>query len=159
MRRSKISKNKVEESQVGYSAMNFKPMAALLGNPCGIEDDFDLINFARSGIYKKALLEFAKRISLTIEELANVLHISERTLQRYEATTLVKTEHSDRAISLARLYEKGESVFGNQKDFKIWMRTPNTSLNQEVPLSLLDTTIGFEMVHQILGRMEYGVFS
>jgi hypothetical protein len=41
--------------------------------------DFDIIKLARQGFPKKALLALAKKISLNIQELANILHISERT--------------------------------------------------------------------------------
>ena len=87
------------------------------------------------------------------------MHISERTLQRYTPATLVNAAYADKAIELARLYERGTAVLGNEKEFSTWMRTPNHALNNEVPLNLLDTSIGFNLILQVLGRIEYGVFS
>jgi putative toxin-antitoxin system antitoxin component (TIGR02293 family) len=154
---SKISK--VEEPAVAYGFANYTPLAVMMGGKHETPSDFDLLKLARAGISKQSVLALAKKISLTIEEISNILHISERTLQRYTPTTLVKTEYTDKAIELARLYERGTGVLGSEKAFNNWMRSPNHALDNEVPLNLLDTSIGFDLILQVLGRMEYGVFS
>lgn len=151
--------SKVEEPMVAYGVSNYTPMVAMMGNQYANPSDFDLLKLARKGISKKSLLALAKQISLTIEEVAAVLHISERTLQRYTPTTLVKTEYADRAIELALLYERGIDVLGSERAFSRWIKSPNFALGGEIPFNLLDTRIGFTMVLDILGRIEHGVFS
>ena len=150
---------KVEEPMVVYNVANYSPMVAMMGNQYANPTDFDLLQLARKGISKKALVALAKKVSLTLEEIATVLHISERTLQRYTPTTLVKTEYADKAIELARLYERGADVLGSEKAFSGWVKTPNMALGGEIPFNILDTRIGFKMVLDILGRIEHGVFS
>ena len=150
---------KVEEPMVVYNVANYSPMVAMMGNQYANPTDFDLLQLARKGISKKALVALAKKVSLTLEEIATVLHISERTLQRYTPTTLVKTEYADKAIELARLYERGVDVLGSEKAFSGWVKTPNMALGGEIPFNILDTRIGFKMVLDILGRIEHGVFS
>lgn len=149
----------VEEPAVAYGYMNFTPLSVMMGGCYETPSDFDLVNLARTGISKQSILALAKKISLTIEEISTVLHISERTLQRYAPNALVKIEYADKAIELARLYERGAAVLGTETEFNSWMRTPNHALNNEVPLNLLDTSIGFDLIIQVLGRIEYGVFS
>ena len=149
----------LEEPMVAYGIVPQTPLVAIIGHQFTDVTDLDLLKLARKGISKKSLLALAKQISFTIEEIAAVLHISERTLQRYTPSTLVKTEYADRAIELARLYERGAEVLGSAQSFNVWMRTPNRALNNEMPLSLLDTSIGFDLITQVLGRLEYGVFS
>lgn len=159
MKKKITNHSKVEEPMLAYGTIHYSPLVAMAGSQYANPTDFDLLSLARKGISKKSLLALAKQISLTIEEIATVLHISERTLQRYTPSTLVKTEHADRAIELARLYERGAEVLGSSKAFDTWMRSPNYALNNEIPLSLLDTSIGFDLILQILGRIEHGVFS
>lgn len=159
MKRKVDDVQKVEESMAIYGVNNSTPLVVMMGNQYANPTDFDLLQLARKGITKKALLVLANTISLTIEEIATVLHISERTLQRYTQTTLVKTEYADKAIELARLYERGVEVLGSKKAFSGWIKTPNLALGGEIPFNLLDTRIGFNMVLNILGRIEYGVFS
>ncbi|MBC7417783.1 MAG: hypothetical protein H7325_06485, partial [Pedobacter sp.] len=50
----------------------------------------------------------------------------------YQPTTLVKTEYADRAIELARLYERGIAVLGSQEAFNSWVKIPNYALGNEI---------------------------
>lgn len=149
----------VKEPALAYGVPQVAPLALLMGSRTAQPSDFDLLNLARTGVTKRGLVSLAKQLMLTLQEIADILHISERTLQRYTPATLVKTEHADRAIELAKLYERGIEVLGSQEAFNRWLRQPNYALNNQVPLHLLDTTIGFRLVLQVLGRIEYGVFS
>ncbi|MEO8885840.1 MAG: antitoxin Xre/MbcA/ParS toxin-binding domain-containing protein [Mucilaginibacter sp.] len=121
--------------------------------------DYEILNVSRKGLPKRGLMALAKKISLTLQEFANIMHISERTLQRYEDDTIIKTEYSEKAIELARLYTRGAEVFGTLDKFKTWMKTPLHVFKGEAPVSLLDTSIGFDMVFKELGRIEYGIFA
>lgn len=122
-------------------------------------NDFDIINLARKGFSKGTLLALAKRISLNLQELANILHISERTLQRYDDDEIIKLEYAEKAVELARLYTRGEEVFGSIDKFKLWMKAPSLIFNGEAPVTILDTSAGFDMVFRELGRIEHGIFA
>ena len=97
-------------------------------------------------------------ISINLQELASILHISERTLQRYEENEIIKTEYAEKAVELARLYIRGQEVFGSSDKFKLWMKAPSLVFNGETPISFLDTSAGFDMVFTELGRIEHGIF-
>lgn len=159
MKKKTEARTELAEPAVAYGNLNSASLVGLLGGSYAVSTDFDLLNLARKGVSKKALVSLAKQISLTIQEIAGIMHISERTLQRYTPATLIKTEHAEKAIELARLYQRGTEVFGTMDNFNDWMKTPNYTLNGEPPLNLLDTSIGFELILQTLGRIEYGVFS
>jgi len=121
--------------------------------------DWDILKLTREGLPKRVLMLMAKKISLTLQELSNVMHISERTLQRYDDDEVVKTEYAEKAINLARLYTRGEEVFGSLEKFKTWMRTPLYVFHGETPVSLLDTSVGFDIIFTELGRIEHGIFA
>jgi putative toxin-antitoxin system antitoxin component (TIGR02293 family) len=118
----------------------------------------DAIRASREGFPKKGLLAFAKQISLGIKELSYILHISERTLQRYDDDEIIKTEYAEKAVELARLYTRGEEVFGSMDKFKLWVKAPSIVFKGEAPVDLLDTSAGFDMVFKELGRIEHGIF-
>jgi putative toxin-antitoxin system antitoxin component (TIGR02293 family) len=122
-------------------------------------NEFDIINLARKGFSKGALLTLAKKISLNLQELANILHISERTLQRYDDDEIIKLEYAEKAVELARLYTRGEEVFGSIDKFKLWIKAPSLIFNGEAPVTILDTSAGFDMVFRELGRIEHGIFA
>jgi len=120
---------------------------------------YDFIELSRNGINKRNLLFLAKKIDFELKELSKVLHISERTLQRYAPSKALSSDVSQRVIQLARLYCKGEGVFGELEQFKKWMEHPNRALGMKKPKNLLDTTFGFQLLNEELVKIEYGVFS
>lgn len=137
----------------------FNSLFGAAGKPATVVTDFDMLKLTRNGLPKRLLLSLAKRISLTLQEFADILHISERTLQRYDDDAVIKTEYAEKAVELARLYTRGEEVFGSIDKFKTWMRTPLVVFHGDTPLSLLDTSIGFDLVFKELGRIEHGIFA
>ncbi|MDB4921468.1 MAG: hypothetical protein JWQ54_3451 [Mucilaginibacter sp.] len=158
----KNTPNIVSEPMIAYAAQSSgNPFYNLLGGAKSMKlsNDFDLINIARKGFSKHILLALAKKISLNIQELANILHISERTLQRYDDDAIIKTEYAEKAVELARLYTRGEDVFGSIDKFKLWIKAPSVVFNGEAPVTILDTSAGFDMVFRELGRIEHGIFA
>lgn len=154
-------KNEVNEPMAMYiTQVSSTPFYNLLGGAksAASSSDLDIITLARQGFPKKALLALAQKISLNIQDLANILHISERTLQRYEDDAIIKTEYAEKAVELARLYTRGEEVFGSIDKFKLWVKTPSLVFDGEAPVSFLDTSAGFDMVFNELGRIEHGIF-
>lgn len=146
----------------------FSRIAALSSNSLSFDNtfelfhsmtDLDVVDLARKGFPKSVLLSLAKKISLNIQELANILHISERTLQRYDDDDIIKTEYAEKAVELARLYTRGQDVFGSADKFKIWIKTPSHVFKGEAPVTILDTSAGFDMIFKELGRIEHGIFA
>ena len=153
--------DRVNEPMVAYNATGrLAPFYYLLGlKPTAPYNDFEIVKLAREGFPKKVLLMLANKISISLQELANIMHISERTLQRYDDDTIIKTEYAEKAVELARLYARGAEVFGSAEKFKLWIKYPSLVFNGEAPVSLLDTSIGFDMVFKELGRIEHGIFA
>jgi putative toxin-antitoxin system antitoxin component (TIGR02293 family) len=111
-----------------------------------IKNQSELVELARTGIPKNAVLKMAKQLSFTGKELATIINLSERTLQRYPDNKKLEKIASEKAIQLAKLYERGKEVWGDLERFKGWMRHPNPFLSSKTPLEMLDTGFGFEMV-------------
>jgi putative toxin-antitoxin system antitoxin component (TIGR02293 family) len=125
-----------------------------------IKDDAQhLINRSRNGMAMYQIENLMKRYDLTLKEMASVLNISERTLQRYEDKDVLSKDASERALHLQRLYERGAEVFGTLDKFCGWMKAEILIFNNEMPISFLDTIFGFELLEQELGRIEYGIFA
>ncbi|MBW4890588.1 MbcA/ParS/Xre antitoxin family protein [Mucilaginibacter sp. HMF5004] len=156
----KSKSNIVAEPMVAYvtSGHGGSSFIGMLGGAASA-NDWDILKLTRQGLTKRVLLAMAKRISLTLQEFADIMHITERTFQRYDDNDVVRPEYSEKAIELARLYDRGEEVFGSIDKFKIWMRSPSLIFKGDTPLSLLDTSFGFDMVLNELGRIEHGIFA
>ncbi len=120
---------------------------------------FEFIQLSRDGIIKKALMNLSQQLSFSLSEVARILHISERTLQRYADDEKLSADTSERAILLSQLYQHGTQVFGDLENFKEWMRTPLPAFNYQPPISLLDTTFGFQLIQDELGKIAHGIFA
>jgi len=118
----------------------------------------DLINIARNGIKTKYLSEIQDFTSLSDNEISYILPISKRQLVRYSSAHILNKEITSHLIQLIELFQKGFQLFGEKK-FKLWIRTPNKVLNKNTPIDLMDTSIGIEMIEDIIGRIEHGVYS
>ncbi len=118
-----------------------------------------LISLIRRGLSKKVMDEVIKLTGITQQEMAGYIRTSDRTLRRYTPSTILSAEQSERIIELALLYYKGGDVFENMDAFKQWMDTPLLALGNKKPKGYLDTSIGIEKLHHILGRIEHGIYS
>ena len=141
----------MEKESPYYTEASFASISA--------DDSHLLINKSRNGIAMYRIKRIMDRYDLTLKEMAAVLNISERTLQRYGEEGILAKDSSERALHLQRLYERGAEVFGNLDKFKGWMKSPLLIFKNDKPISFLDTIFGFELLEQELGRIEYGIFA
>lgn len=92
------------------------------------------------------------------KELSSILPISQRQLIRYVDSHKLNKEITSHLIQLIELFQKGFKLFGQDK-FKLWIRTPNKVIDNNTPIEVMDTSIGIEMIEDIIGRIEHGVYS
>jgi putative toxin-antitoxin system antitoxin component (TIGR02293 family) len=119
----------------------------------------EVVQYARQGLSAAYVLSLADQLVLSIQELSDILHISVRTIQRWEHDKILDVDLSSKAILLARLQHHGARVFGEGDSLGNWLHTPVPALHGCTPLSYLDTPFGFDIIHQVLGRIEEGVFA
>ncbi|MBK9328190.1 MAG: DUF2384 domain-containing protein [Sphingobacteriales bacterium] len=151
----KVSKDKtpkVREREVSY---DFSSAIS----PILFDDARLLIHKSRAGVDMARINQLAEIYNLSLKDIASILHLSERTLQRYSLSELLNPESSERALRLQRLYERGAGVFGTLDNFIEWMKSPVLIFKNEKPISFLDTIFGFELLEDELGRIEHGVFA
>lgn len=119
----------------------------------------DLVLLTRRGLRKIALTNLAELLALNSTELAKLLPVTGRTIQRKGPDDFLSSAVSEQIILISKLIDKGKETFGNLEIFREWLKTTNTALNGYKPLQLLDTTIGIQLVEDVLMRISYGVYS
>ncbi len=157
----------VSEPLVSYENIDFfSGIIALLGGQrlikYKINNQLDWIELVRIGLPGKVINILAKNISFSEEEISNVIHVSTRSLQRWTKETknkILDRETSAKTIALAALFSKGAFIFGSIEAFKLWLRLSNSALENKKPIELLDTSIGFDLINDELGKIEYGIFA
>jgi len=124
-----------------------------------IQNRLDLIELSNKGVTKGALSHLAKYLCFSMSQMAELLPVTERTIQRYASNEHFNRVVSEQILQLAQVAAKGSEVFGNKNKLLSWINHPNTALANRTPMSLLSSRFGAEMVLDELGRIEHGVFS
>lgn len=119
----------------------------------------DLQEITHRGLPKKAIDEIKNLLGLSIEEIAKYLHLSVRTLQRYDNSKILSADVSDRLIQIAKVYAKAFEVFEDESLAIAWLKSPSLALGNKTPKEYLDNFSGIEIVLDELNRIEYGVFA
>ncbi len=123
-----------------------------------IQDQMDMVKLIEQGLTKEAAMHLAKALGITNKRLAELLPISKRTLERYHPKKHLDRATSQQVISLARLTARGFEVFGDPDKFIEWMNAPCTALGERIPMSLITTQVGIDMILDELGRIAHGVY-
>lgn len=99
------------------------------------------------------------QLGLPMEWLAPKLGISRATLNRRLARGKLEPEESDRVVRFARLLGKAIEVFETNENARRWLNSPQIGLGGALPLDYAQTEVGAREVDELLGRIEYGVYS
>jgi putative toxin-antitoxin system antitoxin component (TIGR02293 family) len=121
----------------------------------------DLGELIESGVPRGAARYLQERLNLTERELAEGLGVSTKTLQRLakQPGARLTPAQGDRLYRLARLVALAEEVFEDAGRAHQWLRQPQRGLGNRVPLAVMHSEAGSREVEDLLGRIEYGVFS
>jgi putative toxin-antitoxin system antitoxin component (TIGR02293 family) len=94
-----------------------------------------------------------------LESLGRHLSISRSTLQRRRAERRLSPQESDRVLRFSRLLRHATKVFGDVSRARQWLKFPQRGLGGAVPLDYASTEVGAREVENLLGRIDYGVYS
>lgn len=111
------------------------------------------------GLTKASIEALKGATGLSWQQLADILHVTVRTLQRYQPDQPLPPTLAEWVLRLADVYAKGYDVFGDRAMFQRWMQQPVPALGNVVPLSLLPSLYGMDKIMQELGRIEHGILA
>jgi putative toxin-antitoxin system antitoxin component (TIGR02293 family) len=104
--------------------------------------------------------KIADKVPFTQKEWSDMLHISERTLQRYAKDDGNFTFNViDRIIQIDKVIRRGTEVFGSPDKFISWLRSEPFMLEGKLSLQSLSDFDGITRVMTQLGRIEHGLFT
>jgi len=124
-----------------------------------VESYVDMIRISRMGLPSLALNKVMEFLELSKQELIKLLNMSESTFRRRRKSKYLTSEESERLIELYGLINKGLEIFEEREDFLEWLKTRNRALGDVKPIDLLQSRIGINEVSDLLGRIEYGIYS
>ncbi|QLG96428.1 DUF2384 domain-containing protein [Pseudomonas yamanorum] len=114
--------------------------------------------FALSDV--QAMLSISELYSST-KVMRRIFGKSIRTIKRQgsnEKTARLNAQQSTVAFQYAKALEHATSVFGTQRLAEEWLDRPCRHLAGNVPLELIDNSLGFQVVEEYLKQVELGVY-
>ncbi len=104
--------------------------------------------------------KMADKVPFTQAEWASMLHVSERTLQRYAKNNgEFAPINAERAQQIAHVIKRGKEVLGKEEDFYNWIKRNPYSIDGKLSLESLTRAHGIAEVLVQLGRIEQGIFA
>ena len=119
----------------------------------------ELIRRIQQGLRFRELETLQDSIDMPFEQLAAKLSMSRSTLQRRKANGRLSPAESDKVMRFSRLLEHATNVFGDVEKARAWLKHPQYGLGGAVPLDYAETEIGAREVDNLLGRIDYSVYS
>jgi len=117
------------------------------------------LDVLRIGLSKQDLQKLKTRTHLDYDKLSKALSVTRATLINKKGTDKFSPALSERMIGLADIYSYGYEVFEDEAKFNEWMFVPNRALGGKAPYDVIDNQFGREEVKNIIGRIDYGVYS
>lgn len=154
MRRIKDAPNKIDYYDRLKSILGKKFIKADISSP------FDYISIAAKGVSSHVIVNFRDHFHIPRGLTAELLNVSEPTVYRWiRNNKKLNRNHSVQLFELTDLFLYGIDVFENRANFFSWLDLPNTTLGGLKPKELLEIPEGIAKVKDLLGRIEFGVYS
>lgn len=118
-----------------------------------------LIESLKAGLPVRELDDLRSNLDLPMERLVPMLGISKATLHRRKNSGRLDAAESDRVVRFARLLGRAAAVMETLDDGRRWLTSPQVGLGGAIPLEYAETEVGAREVENLLGRIEYGVYS
>ncbi len=142
---------------------NLDAIARFLGGPRVLgrqpKSAVEFVQRVRQGLPSAAIDAVSARLDISDEELSRAVDWPRRTLVRRKGQARLQPRESECILRLARLGARAEEVLGTLPAAQRWLRTSNRSLGGQTPMDLADTDIGTELVLDVLGRLDLGVYA
>jgi len=126
-------------------------------------DRMDAHELLLRGLPGRALDHLLSHLSILgrSRSLESAIGMSLRTFQRRQddLSKPLSPEQSGRTWTFAEILAKATLVFGSQEEAERWLERPAIGLEQHRPIDLLATPVGVAMVEDLLGRIQYGVYT
>lgn len=167
--KEKITKNankgtmRTKRRYVGVADLEAGIASALGGNKHLRQEihestDFDLL--IKKGFPWDASKFLQESLRITDKDFARILGINESKLRRLRKEgKRVPPVASDRLYRLAQIFSKTKGVLENENDAIKWLHHPQIGLGGRIPLKMIETEAGADMVKNILGRIENGILA
>ena len=124
-----------------------------------LNDTFSLIQAIAVGIPYALFDKIQKQSPYTVKEWADLLDISYKSMQRYQASNgRFKSIHSEKIFEYAEVFKAGMDFFEDADKFKHWLQRKNRGFGGMRPIDFMKSSYGKDLVIETIGGFEHGIF-
>src|SRR5438270_12753904 len=121
-----------------------------------VSNSYAIVSSARRGVKPKIFYDLAEIINMPEKILASIINLSAKTISNYkENQKALEPLYGEHLLKLIALYEKGEQIFGNVKEFSYWLNKPFWN-SKEKPLEWMSTPGGVDLIMEELDKLSQG---
>lgn len=121
--------------------------------------DFLLLS-QKEGVSIEVIRSIQRMMKFTNKEMSELLSISESTLQRrYNSLTPLSKDEAEKAFHITKVIARGMEVYGSMDDFIRFIHAPSKALGSIRPIEIMSSSIGRDEILNLLGRIEWGMYS
>lgn len=125
----------------------------------GVRTSRDLIQQVEAGVPFHELEALRADLQLPLDQLARKLGLARATLHRRKLSGRLTPDESDKVIRFARLLRQASELFGGNDRARQWLEFPQYGLGGAIPLDYARSEVGARAVENLLGCIEYGIYS
>ena len=143
-----------------YKLQEPKPLANIAAEPMVLYAPASLkkIPLVAEFTYKR-FQKNADKIPFTQKEWASILHLSERTIQRYaKANTAFEGIYVDKILHIEQLINIGLQAFTDSATLYRWLKREKPVMGKSLNFDSLQSSAGIQETIYEIGRILYGVY-
>lgn len=123
-------------------------------------DSYTYIDVIKKGLEFQKFDALTGNLPLSIADWSSYLHLSERTLQRYnKESKSFDMPQTERIIQILIFFNLGFDVFGKPEKFYNWLTKENIAIGGKAPKELLNSSFGIDLLKDELNRIQFGVLA
>jgi putative toxin-antitoxin system antitoxin component (TIGR02293 family) len=126
-----------------------------------IDSDLSIVRSANQGVNSVIFTELVEISGINRNFLAEeVFDVSLKTMLRYQKEKKkLNPRNSEIALKLLNLLNKGMEIFGSMDTFISWLNKPAFGLGEQIPIKLMNTNTGIDLIEEELIRIEFGALA
>ena len=121
-----------------------------------IYSEIDFSEAITAGIPLRAVKNIQSYLSASDVRMAELINVSSKT---FRTRKVFKDDEGDHAYTTARIIVAAEEAIGDKNSALEWLNSKQPALGDHVPIELILNSAGAQAVEDLLGRIEYGVYS
>jgi putative toxin-antitoxin system antitoxin component (TIGR02293 family) len=147
------------KKKVKITSYKQDPSASKLEEPMPVYRSVKALPHVKDFTYSE-FKKIADKTPFTQAEWASILHVSERTLQRYAKNNgSFAPINAERALQIEKVLKEGEFTFGKIENFYNWLKRNPYMLGGNLSFEALTSANGIERVLTQLHRIQHGLFA